>query len=154
MRQVSRTAQAARMSKDDNDRAEAESRPAGRALGRRSWPDSFRHAWHGLTHVFKTQRNLRVHLVACVLVYAVAAVLGVSAVELAILTLAMALVVVCEVLNTVLEVAVDLFIDGYHPLAKIAKDVAAGAVLTAAFFAVLVGILVFVPHLASFVSSP
>lgn len=140
------------MTKSDHNGPDSESMPASQVHEGNSLSSSFGHAWRGLVHVFRTQRNLRIHLAIGVLVYVAAVVLGVSAVELAMLTLAMALVVVTEVLNTVMEVAVDLFVDGYHPLAKIAKDVAAGAVLTAAFFSVLVGVLVFAPHLAPFFS--
>ena len=138
---------------NDSHDSEASSPMVGPRDGRptTSLRHSFGHAWRGFAHAFHTQRNLRIHLAAALAVYAVGLGLKVSAFELAVLTLAMAIVVVTEVLNTVVEVVVDSFTDHYHPSAKIAKDVAAGAVLVAAILAVLVGILVFGRHLLAFV---
>ncbi len=108
---------------------------------------SFVYAWQGLVYAIRTQRNARVHA----LIGAGAIVLGlalrISPVEFAMIFVAITLVFIAEMFNTVAEACVDLVTREYHPLAKIAKDVAAGAVLLNAILSVVIGILVFGPHL-------
>lgn len=108
---------------------------------------SFVYAWAGVWYVMRTQRNARVHLGVAILVIALAAVLHLSPGEIALLVAMIALVIALEMLNTVVEAIVDLVTVDYHPLAKIAKDVAAGSVLVAAIGAACVGILVLGPHM-------
>jgi len=108
---------------------------------------SFVYAWRGILHVFRTQRNFRIHLAVAVLVLLAGVGVGMTSLELALLALTIALVLVAEVINTGVEAAVDLVTLDHEPRAEIAKDVAAGAVLLSAVFSVVVGILVFVPHL-------
>jgi diacylglycerol kinase (ATP) len=103
---------------------------------------SFNHAYQGLVYAVRTQRNMRFHVIAAVVVLAVSLLVGVSAIELVALVLAIMFVLVTELLNTAMEFAVDLVTSEYHPLAKLAKDVAAGAVLVSSVGAVLVGYLV------------
>jgi len=105
--------------------------------------DSFRFALNGVLLSFKTQRHLRIHFVMAVLVLLAGFVWRLSRAELLILVSAISLVILTELLNTALEAVVDLVTTDYHPLAKVAKDVAAGAVLVAAVNAALVGALVF-----------
>jgi diacylglycerol kinase len=95
----------------------------------------------------KTQRNMRIHVAIGVAAFALGAVLRLSAVEFAIIALTVAVVMAAEMINTVVEAAVDLASPEYHPLAKIAKDVAAGAVLVTALGAVAVSLFIFLPHL-------
>lgn len=108
---------------------------------------SFGYAFQGLWYTLRTQRNARVHLVAALLVVITGFLLHISALEFAILFVVIGTVFVAEMLNTVMEICVDLASPGYHPLAKIAKDVAAGAVLVNAIIAFIVGLCVFLPHL-------
>lgn len=108
---------------------------------------SFRYAFRGLWYAVRTQRNARVHIGIATLAIVVGIVLGISAVEFAMIFVAITNVFVAEMFNTVFEVCVDLASPEYHPLAKIAKDVAAGAVLLSAMLAVIIGLLVFGPHL-------
>ncbi len=108
---------------------------------------SFRFAFAGLWWTLKTQRNMRIHVAVGVAAFALGAVLRLSAVEFAVIALTAAVVMAAEMINTVVEAAVDLASPEYHPLAKIAKDVAAGAVLVTALGAVAVGLFIFVPHL-------
>lgn len=103
---------------------------------------SFTWAFEGVVFVLRTQRNMQVHVAAGLLVFILALVLGVSRFELLALVLAVCLVLVAEMFNTALEAAIDAVITSYHPLVKIAKDVAAGAVLIAALAAVAVAYLV------------
>ena len=104
---------------------------------------SFNFAWEGLTFCFSTQRHMRVHFAIMALVLMAAWGLQVSQDELLHLLLAMVLVLMAEMVNTAVEYTIDLTTDGYDPRAKVAKDVAAGAVLLAAVYSVTVGILVF-----------
>lgn len=103
---------------------------------------SFTWAFEGIVFVLRTQRNMQVHVAAGLLVFILALVLGVSRFELLALVLAVCLVLVAEMFNTALEAAIDAVITSYHPLVKIAKDVAAGAVLIAALAAIAVAYLV------------
>lgn len=103
---------------------------------------SFEHAYRGLVYVVRTQRNMRIHVVVSVLVLAASLLVSVSALELAALVIVIVLVLVTEMLNTALEFAVDLVTKEYHPLAKLAKDVSAGAVLVTSIGALLVGYLI------------
>ena len=117
------------------------SRPApGRAA---SLIDSFNYAFEGVIHVLRTQRNLRIHFIAAILVFAAAIGLGVSRLQLIALVISIAFVLVTEMLNTAIEAVIDLSTTQFDPLAKLAKDIAAGAVLIASIAAVGVGYLVF-----------
>ena len=110
---------------------------------------SFCFAGQGVWHVVRTQRNMRVHLLAASAAVAAGLVLRISAVDWACVLSAIGLVLTAEALNTVVEALVDLWTDEFHPLAKIAKDTAAGAVLISSAAAVGVGIAVFLPRLVS-----
>lgn len=108
---------------------------------------SFVYAWHGLVYAIRTQRNARIHAVIGAGAIALGALLHISPVEFAMIFVAITLVFIAEMFNTVAEACIDLVTRDYHPLAKIAKDVAAGAVLLNAILSVVIGILVFGPHL-------
>lgn len=111
-------------------------------LAKRSIIWSFNFAIDGIVHVLRGQRNMRVHAVAAVLVAIASLLLGVRGLGLAAIVFAISLVFVTELLNTAIEATVDIAIQQYDPLAKIAKDVAAGAVLVAAINALVVAYLV------------
>ena len=105
--------------------------------------DSFNYAFEGIIHVLRTQRNLRIHFLAAVLVFGGAIAVGVARVQLIALVLAIAFVLVAEMLNTAIEGVIDVSTTSFDPNAKLAKDIAAGAVLIASITAVAVGYLVF-----------
>ncbi|HEY7419030.1 MAG TPA: diacylglycerol kinase family protein, partial [Ktedonobacteraceae bacterium] len=92
-----------------------------------------------------------VHMGAMVLVIIVGVILHLSSVEFALIFIAITGVFVSEMLNTVAELCIDLSTPEYHPLAKTAKDVAAGAVLLNAILAVIIGLFVFGPHLLALI---
>ena len=104
---------------------------------------SFRYAWDGVLFVFLTQRHMRVHALIIILVLLAAWGLGVTENQLLHLFVAMALVLIAEMLNTTVEMTVDLIVDSYNPQAKIIKDVAAGAVMLASMYAIAVATVVF-----------
>ena len=108
---------------------------------------SFEHAYHGMISAVRTQRNMRFHVVAAVLVLVASLLVGVSKLELALLVLTILLVFVTEMFNTAMEFVVDLVTSEYHPLAELAKDVSAGAVLVSSVGAGLVGYLVLADNL-------
>lgn len=105
--------------------------------------DSFNFAFEGIIHVLRTQRNMRVHFAVAVAVLVAAVWVGVSKLELIALLLAIAFVFITEMINSALEQAIDVATTSFDPLAKLAKDVAAGAVLIATINALAIGYLVF-----------
>lgn len=111
---------------------------------------SFNHAYRGMVYAVRTQRNMRFHVAASLVVLVVSLLAGVSKLELAALVLAIMIVFITEMFNTAMEFAVDLVTDEYHLLAKLAKDVSAGAVLVSSIGAVLVGYLILADNLGSF----
>ena len=109
---------------------------------------SFRYAAQGLTYGFSTQRNFRIHVFAGCVVFSLGYWLNLSADRLAMLVLTVAAVLVLELLNTATEAVVDLAIGRrFHPLARIAKDCAAAAVLVAAIASLGVALLLLMPPL-------
>ncbi|HEU6445962.1 MAG TPA: diacylglycerol kinase family protein, partial [Gaiellaceae bacterium] len=104
---------------------------------------SFNFAFEGIIHVLRTQRNMRIHFAVAVLVLVAALVSGVDKLELIALLLAIAFVLIAEMVNTAIEAAIDVATTSFDPMAKLAKDIAAGAVLIATAVAVAVGYLVF-----------
>lgn len=113
--------------------------------------ESFHFAFSGLWYVLRTQRNTHVHLVIAAAVIALGVWLGLSLTQWAVLVLTIGFVLVNEMLNTVAETLVDLVSPGYHPLAKVVKDVTAGVVLLTAIISVIVGLLVLGPPLWAWV---
>jgi diacylglycerol kinase (ATP) len=105
--------------------------------------DSFNYAFEGIIHVLRTQRNMRIHFAIAAVVLVVAIAVGVTKLELIVLLLAIAFVLIAEMINTAIEGAIDVATSSFDPMAKLAKDIAAGAVLIAAINAVAVGYLVF-----------
>ncbi|OAT85788.1 diacylglycerol kinase [Desulfotomaculum copahuensis] len=109
---------------------------------------SLRCALVGVAYALRTQANMRFHFLAAAVVLLAALALGVTAGEFALLFFAVFLVLTAEMFNTAVEKVVDLITSEYHPLARAAKDAAAGAVLLAALNSVIIGLLVFLPRLA------
>ena len=108
---------------------------------------SFRYAFVGIFYMLRSQRNFRIHLSITALIVLLGLWLRLTSVEWAIVALTVAVVLMAEMFNTVAETAIDMATDQYHPLAKRAKDVAAGAVLVVAVIAVIVGLAILGPHL-------
>lgn len=104
--------------------------------------ESFRHASQGVGYTFIKERNMKIHLAAGAFVILLALWLEASKIELGILCLTIAMVICFELLNTAMEVMVDIIVDVYHPRAKIIKDVSAGAVFVSAFFSIVIGVTI------------
>jgi diacylglycerol kinase (ATP) len=105
--------------------------------------ESFNFAIEGIVHVLRTHRNMRIHFAVAVAVIVGAAAVGVSKLELIALLISIAFVLVAEMINTAVEGTIDAATTSFDPMAKLAKDIAAGAVLIASVNAVAVGYLVF-----------
>ena len=105
--------------------------------------ESFNFAFEGIIHVLRTQRNMRIHFAVAVVVLVAALAFDVSRLELIALLIAIAFVLIAEMVNTAIEAAVDVASTSFDPMAKLAKDIGAGAVLIAAINAIAVGYLVF-----------
>jgi diacylglycerol kinase len=107
----------------------------------------FGFAFGGLWHAIRTQLNMKVHISLAIIASALGIVLHISAIEFALIFVAIAGVLIAEMFNTAIELCVDLASPSYHSLAKTAKDVAAGAVLLSAIMAIIIALFVFGPHL-------
>lgn len=116
--------------------------------------DSFNYAISGIVHGFKTQRNLKIHFGAGILVIISSIIFRVTRLELIAVLFAITLVVFAEMINTALEYIVDMITEDYNPLAQKAKNISAGAVLVTSLNALLVGFLIFYTRLWSIQSSP
>ena len=110
---------------------------------------SFNHAFDGIIYAVRTQPNMRTHLIISVLVLLTTLVLRIDRIYVIAIILCIALVVSLELVNTAIESLVDLLIATHHPLAKTAKDAAAGAVLVGSIAAAVVGYLVFYQSLVN-----
>jgi diacylglycerol kinase (ATP) len=105
--------------------------------------DSFNNAAEGIIHVLRTQRNMRIHFAVAFIVLIAALVVNVTKLELIALLISITFVLIAEMLNTGVEAAIDIATTSFDPMAKLAKDIAAGAVLIASVNALAVGYLVF-----------
>lgn len=105
--------------------------------------DSFNNAIDGVIYSVRTQRNMRIHMVSALMVLASCFIYDLSKIEFLILALTVTLVIFAELINTAIESVVDMMANYYHPLAKISKNVAAGAVLITAINAIVVGYIIF-----------
>ena len=110
---------------------------------------AFGHAFRGWGHVLQTQQNAWIHSLIASIVIAMGVWLQISARDWAVIVLTIAMVFTAEFINTAIEAVVDLASPNRHPLAKVGKDVGAGAVLVAALAAVIVGLLILGPPLWS-----
>lgn len=108
---------------------------------------SANHAWRGLVIMFKTTHNIWVHLFFSLSVVVLGYLLCISTTEWLFIALAIGIVLITEAINTAIEIDIDLTSPEYHPYARDTKDVAAGAVLLSVLFAVVVGLIIFVPKL-------
>ncbi len=117
---------------------------------KRSIIDSFNYAVSGIILSIKTEKNMLIHYIIAVTVLGLSLFFDFTRVEFLILLFAISLVLTLEMINTAIEKTVDLITKEYHPIARIAKDISAGAVLIAAVNALIVGYLLFFDRLNQF----
>jgi diacylglycerol kinase (ATP) len=110
--------------------------------------DSFNYAFEGIIHTLRTQRNMRIHLAVAFIVLVTALIVNVTKLELIALLISITFVLIAEMINTAVEAAIDIATTSFDPMAKLAKDIAAGAVLIASVNAIAVGYLVFAGKVA------
>ncbi len=116
----------------------------------RKWLKSTNFAIEGILHGAKTQRHLRYHFFTAAFILVLSYILGITRIEFIIISLAVILVISAEMLNSAVEVVVDILSPEYSEKARTAKDIAAGAVLIAAFGAAVLGYIILFPYLKSF----
>ncbi|WP_022752820.1 diacylglycerol kinase family protein [Butyrivibrio fibrisolvens] len=112
---------------------------------------SFGYAFEGIFNTIKDERNIKIHLVVTTLVIIFGFILKISLSEWFVCILLFAIIIPLELVNTAIEAVVDLASKDYNPLAKKAKDAAAGAVLVAAILAAVIGGIIFFPKLYYFI---
>lgn len=108
---------------------------------------SFRYAWSGIAYCFRSQQNFRIHVFLLILVSIAGILFKISAEEWLIILVCAMLVLVLEMINTAIEFLCDIVTKDLHPLIKIIKDVAAGAVLISAAGSAIVGLIIFLPKI-------
>ena len=108
---------------------------------------SFKYALEGINYSFNSDQNLTIHFIVALFVIILSLLLQVSSFEMAILGVTILLVISAEMINTAIEKMVDLITNDHKVEAKIAKDVASGMVLLTAMGSIIIGIIIFVPHL-------
>jgi undecaprenol kinase len=115
--------------------------------------NSFIFAYTGIIKTFKSEQNFKIHIMISVIVILTADTLDFSALRMTVLLIVIGIVLALELMNTAVEKTVDLITLERHPLAKEAKDAAAGAVLVFSIFAVIIGVLLFIEPLLKSIES-
>ncbi|RZT22313.1 MULTISPECIES: diacylglycerol kinase family protein [Fictibacillus] len=115
--------------------------------------NSFLYAFTGIIKTFKSEQNFKIHIFVSVIVVLTAVTLDFSALRMTVLLIVIGIVLALELMNTAVEKTVDLITMESHPLAKEAKDAAAGAVLVFSIFAVIIGVLLFIEPLLKSIES-
>lgn len=115
--------------------------------GKSKFTESMGHALDGIAYTTGHERNFKIEIIFACLVTIASFILRVSILEWAILILVIGMVLTLEMINTAIERCVDLVTKEYRELAKVAKDVAAGAVLIMSMFSVIIGIVIFLPKI-------
>ena len=111
--------------------------------------ESFNNAISGIIYAIKKERNMKVHITVAVLVMLMSLFYDLTRIEFLIICLTIAIVLICELFNTAVEIFVDTIIDVYHPKAKLVKDTAAGAVLVASFASLIVAYFIFFDRIST-----
>ena len=123
------------------------SRDKIKVRGKKRLINSFKYAFQGLKYAFIYEQNLTVHILATIIVIIFGFIFKISIFEWLVLFLIIGLVIATELINTSIEATIDLITDEINPLAKIAKDTAAAAVLIFGLTALIVGTLIFLPKI-------
>lgn len=113
--------------------------------------NSFKYAISGIITSFKTERNMKIHILVMILVIIAGIIFKLSLLDWIILVIMFGLVISAELFNTAIETTIDMITKEKNEKAKIAKDVAAGAVLVLAIVSVIVGLIIFIPKILDFI---
>ena len=112
--------------------------------------DSFKHAYEGIVYAVVKERNMHIHITFAIIVLVAGALFSISYAEWLACLILIALVMSLELINTAIESVVDLITMKENPIAKVAKDVSAGAVLVSSLIAAFIGIIIFLPKIFDF----
>lgn len=113
---------------------------------------SFSYAIKGIISALKTEQNLLIDFIVAIVTILLGIYLKLSTIEFCIVLLAISLVISMELVNTSIEYAIDMAMPEIHPLAKISKDVASGAVLFSAIISLVIGIIIYLPKIIALFS--
>ncbi len=119
-------------------------------IDRKRLLDSFKYAFQGIKQTYKGEQNLKIHTFIAILVLVFAFFLKISLFEWVTVLILIGLVLMAEFFNTAIEYTVDLASPKVHPLAKAAKDTASAGVLIMAIISAIIGLLIFVPKIVTF----
>lgn len=111
----------------------------------KTWIQGVNLAIEGFIYAVKTERHMRYHMIAAAFILVLSLILNVSRLEFIILCFAIVMVIIAELINTAIEVTIDMISEDYHPLAKIAKDIGAAVVLVASIGALTIAYLILYP---------
>ena len=112
---------------------------------------SFVYAFNGIISAFRTEQNLVIHTIALIINIFLMLFLKLNAIECCIIIIVITIVFSLEMVNTALEYTVDMAMPQIHPMAKISKDVASGAVLVSAIGAIIVGLIIYLPKIIIYI---
>lgn len=115
--------------------------------------DSFNNALNGIISTVKSERNMKIHLAAAILVLVMSLFYDLTRTEFILICITIALVIICELFNTAIEVIIDTLIGIYHPKAKVVKDTAAAAVFVSALLSVIVAYVIFFDRVSTSLES-
>ena len=113
--------------------------------------NSFKYAIEGFVSSFKTERNMKIHIMAMIIVIALGIFMKLNKIEWCIITIAIVMVISAEPFNTAIETVVDMVSPQKNPQAKLVKDIAAAAVLVLAIGAAVIGIIIFGPKIVTII---
>lgn len=114
--------------------------------------NSFKYALQGFASSFRTERNMKIHVIATILVIILGIYLKLNLIEWSIITIAIVIVISAELFNTAIETIVDMVSPQKNEKAKLAKDISAGAVLILAIGSAIVGFIIFLPKIIAIFS--
>ena len=124
-----------------------EKRKEQKKRGIKRFINSFHYSWDGIKYAFKYEQSMFIHVLVTLLVVICGIVLKLDFQEWLLCIVLIGLVIATELINTAIEAVVDLACPEIHPLAKTAKDTAAGAVLVSAMASVIIGLMIFIPKI-------
>lgn len=124
-----------------------ESKGKKKKYGLKRLGKSFVYATRGIISAYKTEQNLLVHTIALIINIIFMIVFKLSTIECVLIIIVITIVFALEMVNTAIEYAIDMAMPQIHPLAKISKDVASGAVLVSAIGALIVGLIIYIPKI-------